>query len=243
MVAFDTTRGIIGVVFVAAAVRVAPVLAACPEVCLDVSQGSRYYGRFPPISTPTSVKEFYHYKHYSFNGDDIVPLLIDQSLFLIHYFDDDDSDDYGSSKGSCDLSLVIVHDSKDDFTGGQAHLMVSGNHEDALVQDGPGDGSRSDRYVYLGDKVDKTELFWEWGWQAGKSKQYRTDGLADVWDSNKNDGCLEVSAKFIQGIDAWRFVYGPIDDITGRVDPRDYLFLDKDETLRVCKVGCGDEDS
>jgi hypothetical protein len=224
--------------------KAALVSAICPEVCLDVSQGSRYYGRFPPITTSTSVEDFYHYKHYSFNGDDIVPLLIDQSLFLIHYFDDDDDDDNNESD-SCDLSLVIVHDSKDDSTGGQAHLVVTGNHENALVQDGPGDGSKSDQYLYLGEEADKTELFWEWGWQAGASKKYRTDGMADAWDwdsnnyNDKHKGCLEVSAKFIAGIDAWRYVYGPVDDITGRVDPRDYLFLDKDETLRVCKVDCG----
>lgn len=205
---------------------------ACPEVCLDVSQGSRYYGRFPPLSTPTSIEDFYKYKHYSFNGDEIVPLLIDQSLFLIHYFDDENS---------CDLSLVIVHDSKDDATGGQAHLMVTGNHEDALVQDGPGDGSKSDRYIYLGTETDKTELFWEWGWQTGTSKKFRTDGMADAWDSDANDGCLEVSAKFITGINAWRYVHGPVDETTGRVDQNDYLYLDMDETLKVCKVDCGNK--
>ena len=207
---------------------------SCPTVvCLDVRQGSRYYGRFHPVSTPTSVQDFYDYHHYSFNGDDIVPLLRDQSLFLIHYDND----------RSCDLSLVVVHDSKEDYTGGQAHLFVSGNHQDALVQDGPGDGSRSDRYVYRGSKDDdddRTELFWEWGWQQSTSKKYRTDGIADRWKSalddsdNDSDNCLYVSAKFIKGIDAWRFVPGS----TSKIDPREYLYLDQDETLRVCQVDC-----
>ena len=199
----------------------------CPQVCLDVSQGSRYFGQFPPIKTPTSVVDFYRYQHYSFNGDDIVPLLIDQSLFLIHEFDDEET---------CALSIVIVHDSKDDSTGGQVHMVITGDHEIPLVQDGPGDGSRSDRYLYLGEDDDKTELFWEWGWQTGQSKKFRTDGMADSWDHT--DNCLEVSAKFIKGIDAWRFVPGPVDAIDGSVDPSDYLFLDKDETLQICKVDC-----
>ena len=224
------------------AIFVTSVLASCSEVCLDVSQGSRYYGRLSPITTSTNVKEFYHYKHYSFNGDDIVPLLIDQSLLMIHYYDEDD-DSNESSEDNCSLSLVIVHDSKDDNTGGQAHLVVTGNHEIPIVQDGPGDGSKSDRYIYLGEDIDKTELFWEWGWQTGSNKKYRTDGMADSWDTNRNDGCLEVSAKFISGINAWRYVHGPIDQTTGRVDPKDYLYLDMDETLRICKVECGKDGS
>jgi hypothetical protein len=212
------------------------VEAACPEVCLDVTQGSRYFGRFPPISTPTDVQDFYHYKHYSFNGDDKIPLLIDQSLLLIHYFDGDGESD-GESE-TCDLSMVIVHDSKDDNTGGQAYLRASGNHEVPLVQDGPGDGSLSDRYLYV-PSSDHTELFWEWGWQPGADNKYRTDGMADTWDATRNDGCLEVSAKFIAGIVAWRFVPGPLDKTTNTVNPKDYLYLDMDETVRICKVECG----
>mmetsp|Transcript_21764 Transcript_21764/g.45933 ORF Transcript_21764/g.45933 Transcript_21764/m.45933 type:complete len:279 (+) Transcript_21764:202-1038(+) len=237
------------------------VSASCPEVCLDVSQGSRYYGRYRPVSTPTSVKDFYRYEHYSFNGDDIVPLLRDQSLFLVHYEDRGDSrqppnDDDGS--GDCSLSFAIVHDSKEDYTGGQARFFVSGNHEDPIVQDGPGDGSRSDRYVYKGDEDGTTELFWEWGWQQSQTKKYRTDGMADAWwgidatkprttpddddDENEEAACLVVSAKFIFGIVAWRFVPGSIDGVTGTVlSPDDYLYLDMDETLRVCRVDCGDE--
>lgn len=200
----------------------------CPRICLNLRQGSRYYGQFYPISTKTSVEDFYNYHHYSFNGDDIVPLLRDQSLFLIHH-----------DSRSCKISFVIVHDSKEDSTGGQAHFLVSGNHENALVQDGPGDGSKSDRYVYRGysnTTDDRTELFWEWGWQEGETKKYRTDGMADRW--NPDDGCLSVSAKFIKGIDAWRFVFDPDGGTTRTMDPNNYLFLDQDETLRVCKVDC-----
>ncbi|VEU44266.1 unnamed protein product [Pseudo-nitzschia multistriata] len=207
----------------------------CPKVCLDVRQGSRHYGLFHPVSTPSSVQDFYNYHNYSFNGDDIVPLLPDQSLVLIHH----DSE-------LCDLSFVVVHDSKDDFTGGQALMFVSGNHEDALVQDGPGDGSRSDRYVYRGYRRgaddDRTELFWEWGWQKSPSKRYKTDGIADRWknsldgssnDDDDDDKCLFLSARFIEGIEAWRFVPG-----SSKIDPKDYLYLDQDETLRVCQVEC-----
>lgn len=153
------------------AIVVALADAQCPEVCLDVSQGSRYYGRFPPLSTPASVKHFYHYKHYSFNGDDTVPLLIDQSLLLIHYFNGYSNGKTDDGPKPCDLSLVIVHDSKDDSTGGQVRMFATGNHEDALVQDGPGDGSKSDRYMYMGAEADKTELFWEWGWQESLEKK------------------------------------------------------------------------
>ena len=215
------------------------VAVACPPVCLDVSQGKRFYGRFAPIATPTSVEDFYHYKHYSFNGDDIVPLLVDQSLILVHHFDA--SDDEADDARACDLSLVIVHDSKDDATGGQVLFEISGNHEEPLVQDGPGDGSKSDLYVYAGDEVGRTELFWEWGWQGANNKKYRTDGMADTWLSETDSatkGCLEVSAKFIAGIDAWRFVPGPVDGHTGMVSTDDYLYLDKDDTLRICKVDC-----
>jgi len=189
----------------------------CAEVCLDIVQGYRYFGRFPPIRTRTNVVDFYRYKHYNFNGDDIVPLLMDHSVVLIHH---DELD--------CDLSLVIVHDSKEDSTGGQVHMLVSGNHESPLVQDGPGDGSKSDRYLYIED-MDQTELFWEWGWQSNK---FRTDGLADGWEEE----CLKLKAKFIVGIDAWRFVPGPL--ISGKANPNEYLFLDQDETLIVCKVDC-----
>jgi len=244
-----------GVVRVAAAaiaatavsVAAAAAAAACPPVCLDVSQGSRRYGRFPPIATPTDVVEFYRYKHYSFNGDETVPLLVDQSLILIHYFEDPDDDD---GDGGCDLSLVIVHDSKDDATGGQARLVVSGDHADPLVQDGPGDGSKSDMYAFDGgDGEGTTELFWEWGWQQGTSNKYRTDGMADSWligADSETEGCLTVSAKFIAGIVAWRFVPGPVVVDGGRTtggwsaaDPSDYLYLDMDETLSICKVPCG----
>ncbi len=194
---------------------------ACPDVCLEVSQGARYFGRFSPIATSTSVVDFYKYKHYNFNGDDIVPLVMDQSLVMIHY-----------ANSECDLSVVIVHDSKEDSTGGQVHMRINGNHELPLVEDGPGDGSKSDRYLYVPDN-DETELFWEWGWQSKVT--FRTDGMADAWDSTE---CLHVSAKFIAGIDAWRFVPGPVNETSGSVDPNDYVFLDKDETLRICKIDC-----
>lgn len=49
-----------------------------------------------------------------------------------------------------------------------------------------------------------------------------------------------MSAKFIYGINAWRFVPGLIDTTTGKVDPSDYLYLDMDETVRICKVDCGE---
>jgi hypothetical protein len=131
---------------------------------------------------------------------------------------------------------VIVHDSKEDYTGGQVHMYISGNMENAVVTDGRDSSSKhgpSDRYIYLGQEKDATELFWEWGWQSG-TKKYRTDGIADYWDSHKRP-CVTLSAKFIKGIDAWRFVPGP----NGKhfaVNPDDYLYLDMDDELKVCMV-------
>jgi len=221
----------IAIITVAVALwQVALAVATCPEVCLDVTQGSRFFGRFPPIKTKTDVVEFYNYKHYSFNGDDVVPLLIDQSLLMVHQYDDDDT---------CELSVVIVHDSKDDATGGQAHMLVSGNNEVPLVQDGPGDGSKSDLYRYVPD-LDATEMFWEWGWLDTVGKKYRTDGMANKWESSDTK-CLDVRAKFIFGIDAWRFVPGILYEDTGSVPFKEYLYLDKDDTVSICKVDCDEK--
>lgn len=197
----------------------------CRKVCIDVAQGRRHYGQVQPVSTNGSLEDFYAYNennNFSFNGDDVVPLIADQSLVMAHY-----------DTTTCDLGLVIVHDSKEDYTGGQVRMFVSGNVEDAIVLDGR--DNPSDRYSYRGDDRDDTELFWEWGWQSHK---YRTDGMAASWNVDERP-CVTVKAKFIKGIDAWRYVTGPSPENGGVIDPQNYLYLDKDEPLTVCKGSCG----
>jgi hypothetical protein len=198
---------------------------SCPDVCVDVVQGERYFGQFHPVTTAGTLEDFYAYgddSNFSFNGDDVVPLIPDQSLFLVHY-----------DTNACDLGFAIVHDSKEEDTGGQVRMFVSGNVEDAVVLDGR--DNPSDRYFYRGDDLDDTEAFWEWGWQYSK---FRTDGMADRWNVNDRQ-CLTVQAKFISGIDAWRFVPGPSFSSDNSVaDPKKYLYLDMDERLTVCHVAC-----
>ncbi len=199
---------------------------SCPRVCVDVAQGPRYFGQFHPVTTAGSLEDFYAYgddTNFSFNGDDVVPLIPDQSLFMVHY-----------DVSACDLGFAIVHDSKEEYTGGQVRMFVSGNVEDAVVLDGR--NNTSDRCIYRGDDLDDTEFFWEWGWQH---HQYRTDGMADFWNVDERQ-CLTVKAKFITGIVAWRFVPGPASHSVGTAaDPEEYLYLDMDEVLTVCKGSCG----
>lgn len=204
--------------------------ATCPEVCVDVTQGGRYFGQFHPVATTGTLEDFYAYgddSNFSFNGDDVVPLIPDQSLFMVHY-----------DTNACNLGFAIVHDSKEEYTGGQVRMFISGNVEDAVVLDGR--DNPSDRYAYRGDDLDDTEVFWEWGWQYHK---YRTDGMADRWNVDERQ-CLTVQAKFITGIVAWRFVPGPSSSSdSSTADPKKYLYLDMDEILTVCHAACSQDNT
>jgi hypothetical protein len=196
---------------------------SCPDICLDVFQENNSIGEFQPISTDYSVETLYGYNsdNYSFNGDDVVPLLIDYSILFIHQ-------DIRPDK--CDLSLVIVHDSKEECTGGEVRMFITGDLEDSVVQDGR--DSPSDTYIYT-EETGETECFWEWGWQSDCDK--RTDGIAHYWPSGKD--CISVSAEFIRGIDEWQFVPGPVYN-DGSADPSDYIYLRKSKKLQICKREC-----
>lgn len=196
---------------------------SCPGVCLDVFQGGNNIGEFQPVSTDYSITTLYGYNkdNYSFNGDDVVPLVSDYSLVFIHH---------DSRTSRCDLSLVIVHDSKDTCSGGEVRMFITGDLEDSVVQDGR--DSPSDTYIY-DEETGETECFWEWGWQGDCDK--RTDGIAHYWPNGKD--CISVSAEFIRGIDEWQFVPGPVQN-DGAVDPSDYIYLNKSRGLEICKREC-----
>lgn len=190
------------------------------EACIDLWEGRRLLQRnIKPITTEDDIEDFYGYDYgdnYSFNGDDVVPLVPDYSLVFIH-----------EHESSGELSLVIVHDSKEEYSGGKVRMHISGDLEDSVVQDGR--DSPSDEYTY-DKKKDETDCYWEWSWQSGK--KYRTDGIADYWDPSERE-CLYIDAEFIEGIDKWQFVPGPADE----VDPDDYITLNEDKRLWICKCG------
>jgi hypothetical protein len=195
----------------------------CPDVCLEVFQENNFIGEFQPISTDYSIKTLYGYNsdNYSFNGDGVVPLVPNTSILFIHE---------DSRTNRCDLSLVIVHDSKEECSGGEVRMFITGDLEDSVVQDGR--DSPSDTYIY-NEVTGETECFWEWNWQS--NNECRTDGIAHFWPSDKD--CISVSAEFIRGIDDWKFVPGPIGN-DGSVDPSDYIYLTQSRTLEICRSEC-----
>lgn len=190
--------------------------------CIEIWEDSTLLGNIDPIATKEDIEDFYCYDcrgQTSFNGDDVVPLIEDHSLVFVH-----------EHRSSCNLSLVIVHDSKEDYSGGEVLMRISGNLENSVVQDGR--DSPSDEYEYDSDD-DETRCFWEWSWQGGR--KYRTDGIADYWNPNQRE-CLYVDAEFRHGIDKWQFVPGPVPS-SGTVDTNDYITLDEKKRLWICKCG------
>jgi hypothetical protein len=170
-------------------------------------------------------------------------LVPDYSLIFIH-----------EDSNRCNLALVIVHDSKQENTGGEVvsrfgrdctvgllsfpHarscpkiMFISGNLENAIVQDGR--DSPSDSYIYNA-RTDETECWWEWSWQNPRT--FRTDGIAHSWRPSQRR-CLSVSPDFVRGIDEWQFVSGPVNS-NGRVRTRDYITLDMNRDLRICETSC-----
>jgi hypothetical protein len=199
----------------------------CPEVCLDVIQGSRFL-QVEPIITKGNVTAFYNYNKHnnlSFNGDNVVPLIPNHSHFMIH-----------QDSSNCGLDVVVVHDSKESPSGGQVHMKFHYfNVQNAIVKDGD---PSSNRYRYDSD-TSSSEVFWEWGLEGDEHSAFQTDGLATEWEKTPTVGdCLEVDAKFFKGIDYWRFAHGPV-DASGKVNPEDYMYLDMDLSLKVCVGTCG----
>ena len=193
--------------------------SSCGE-CFRITQdGSGINVMVRPVSTHESVEDFYGYNrdNYSFNGDDVVPLVPNHSLIFLHRNEKD-----------CELSFVIVHDSKksEECSGGTVVMYISGDLEDSIVQDGR--DSPSDEYTY-DEETDETECYWEWNWQGGCKK--RTDGIAQLWDTSERE-CIRVTPNFIEGIDAWEFVSGPSGD------PENYIPLDLETPLSICTVDC-----
>ena len=193
--------------------------SSCGE-CFRITQnGSGINVMVRPVSTRESVEDFYGYNrdNYSFNGDDVIPLVPNHSLIFLHRNEKD-----------CELSFVIVHDSKksEDCSGGTVVMYISGDLEDSIVQDGR--DSPSDEYTY-DEETDETECYWEWNWQGGCKK--RTDGIAQLWDTSERE-CILVKPNFIEGIDAWEFVSGPSGD------PENYIPLDLETPLSICAVDC-----
>jgi len=197
---------------------------ACPKVCMELSQGETKY-KVLPITTPQTLEEFYDYNangDVSFNGIEFVPTVADHSLIFIHH-----------EEGDCGkLGVVVLNDSTEDCTGGTVQMDISGNHQDAVVQDGPNSvyGGPSDTYKYIYDG-DYTEMEWEWSWQGGC--KYRSDGIASYWDTDARDSCMYVDPKKFDGIVKWQFVSGP-----APADPNDYITLDMDERIGICWVDC-----
>jgi hypothetical protein len=197
---------------------------ACPKVCLELTQGGKTF-EVLPITTPQTLEEFYDYNgngDYSFNGIEFVPTVADHTLIFIHH-----------EEGDCGkLGVVVINDSIEDCTGGRVNLDISGNHQDAVVQDGPNSiyGGPSDTYEYI-DDGDYTEMEWNWSWQSGC--KYRSDGIADYWDTDARDRCMFVDPVRFDGIVKWQFVSGP-----APADPDDYITLDMDERIWICWVDC-----
>lgn len=231
-----------------------PTESGC-GACIDLWSGDELIAQnLKPISTWEDIEDFYGYEgkediadsaylctldtmsanalytlpiaesdaDYSFNSHKIVKLVEDYSLVFIH---EDESD--------CQLSLVIVHDSRDDYSGGRLVMYLDGDWEESVVHDGR--DSPSDSFIY-NKSTGETKASWEWSWQSGK--KYRTDGIADYWDPDKRE-CRYIRPEFKDGIDRWQFVPGPIPEEDGHTDPDDYITLNKEKTLWVCKCGAG----
>jgi len=198
----------------------------CGNTCVEASQNGRVIGKYRPVSTKDDIVDFYDYEgssddspNFSFNGDNFVPLVRDGSHIFIH-----------QDSRTCQRSLAIVHDSKKECSGGIVRMFISGDLEDSIVQDGR--DSPSDWYRYSSDD-DETECYWKWSWQSGCKK--RTDGIAHIWDNDRQ--CLVIRPKEFDGIDDWLYVPGP-EDVDDEADPDDYVKLDKDENLYLCRAQC-----
>jgi hypothetical protein len=171
---------------------------------LEVTQEA-VVSTFSPITTNQSVQEFYSYTT-SYNGP--VPLMVDTSLIFIH-----------RDNTTCELSLVIVHDTPGVFpspiTGGMVIMEISGNLANAVVKNDP----TGDTYWY--DQIgDVTRITWLWG---GVSN----DGLAHVVD-NLSSECIKVFFRFKWGIKSWKWVEP--DDLGGYT----YHGLNLTEPIEIC---------
>lgn len=202
------------------------------DSCFEVYEGSntmmqdnKLLGTMEPISTKKDVVDFYCYfcdGDPSFNSEDVISLVPDHSLIFVH-----------RQEATCDLSLVIIHDSKKDYSPGTATMNITGNLERSIVQDGR--NSPSDTFTYDADK-DETTCSWQWSWQKGK--KYRTDGLAHSWHPESKD-CIYVDSDFVAGIKKWQFIPGPL-PASGSTDPNDYVTIHKKKRLWLCKCGAAD---
>lgn len=197
----------------------------CPDVCVELWQNDRSLGTVKPLITEDDIEDLYGYfedgANVSFNGRRIVPLVPEHSLIFIH-----------QDTEKCDVSFAIVHDSRDECSGGTVEMYITGDLENAVVQDGK--DSPSDHYIYH-KEYDETECFWEWSWD-GKCRK-RTDGLAHYWDANEYE-CINITPDFRRGIDVWEFVSGEGLGVEERANPDDYIKLDREEMLTFCYVQC-----
>lgn len=108
---------------------------------------------------------------------------------------------------SCELSVLIVHDSLNNGKGGErASISVSGDLSDAAVFDDPTNtGTFNDTYIY-DVTTDATNIQWAWG-------SCCTDGVADIADLDSIGECVTVTnVTFERGIDRWVYVAGPLQE-------------------------------
>ncbi|KAL3913662.1 MAG: hypothetical protein SGILL_006400, partial [Bacillariaceae sp.] len=197
--------------------------------------GGQAQATTPPTETPASamacpstcldIMQGYNYKQVQpIKTDDIVsavPLTPDESHLFVY-----------QNPYQCGLDLFVVHDSETDTdTGGQVLMKFEGiDMTNATLKSGDAQSSR----IIFDKTKDTTEVFWEW--------KRNGDGMATEWIKEQQPtvgSCFQVSsAKFIKGMEYWRFIAGPV-DADGNVDEANHMYLDKDEPVTVCVATCG----
>ena len=186
---------------------------SCPEVCFTVSQNGELLAAVQPIETEDPIQSFYDYNGAaaSFNGDDIIFQQSQVSQIMVH----------GNGE-NCELSLLILHDSRSDGSGGNVQMDITGDLSNAIVRDDP-----QDSYVY-NPATDTTRISWDW-------MPCCTDGVAHILEQFSYNDCITVQPNFIRGINRWVFTRGPA--LMGSpLTEANFIDLNPNRALQICRV-------
>jgi hypothetical protein len=191
-------------------------------VCFTISQNGQMIDAVPVIQTGGPIQSLYAHDNGSFNGDDVVPPRSQVSQILIH--------GHGVGVGAleCELSLLILHDDRNDGSGGRVEMDITGDWSNIVVPDDPPTGeSGGDSYVYSSE-TDSTRLTWNW-------EECCTDGAAHILTDFLSNDCITVRPNFRQGIDRWVFVRGPA-SVDAPATEANLIDLDPTVSLQICRV-------
>jgi len=192
-------------------------------VFLEVSQNSTVLGTFSPIETADNINDFYNYlgPADSFGGTGVIPMVSQTSQITVH----------GNVNGNCELSVLLLHDNRNDGSGGRVYMTFEGNFSQPLIQDDPPPSLNADYYDY-DTASNQTEIRWTWN-------PCCTDGMADPVKLSAVGDCVSIlKTSFESGIDRWVYIAGPLAE-GSMVTEDDLVDLDMTAPLKICRVASG----